>query len=384
MRGLKTLHGGCACRWCASCVEFHQNLIRLELQFPSFASLPTKCESKVDGKIGSGLNEIRMMTSPKSIPVLPILSRKPSCFVRVVCGGLSVINLQKPIHMKLEIQPTRLLAPLVNLTLLLVACVSGSHAAQLSDRQTKAIAMWQERCKVAGEKIHKTVENVEGIYLMKLRSGNINYGNQYKLDDPYGRDFGGDGYIQSFLRGSYQRENKDRPKDGPPRFGYRYVEAKESTDGHRYMYTGAVKAIRQQDVSAPNVQIDLKRNPHYDLNIYQFVVDKTIASSPAARYGVTYDDISTHEEREYWIAGSSLKVIDLQTNEVIAERIGYMLDSAQGSKAGGRSPWLFAADNACPNFLRNFKVLKGSHGPAFPSQPYQTLDFVEKVLKPAN
>ncbi len=90
---------------------------------------------------------------------------------------------------------------------------------------------------------------------------------------------------------------------------------------------------------------------------------------------MTFDDISTREDREYWIAGSSLKVIDLANNEVIAERIGYMVDWAQGSRAGGRSPWLFAADNACPRFSdRN-----GSS-----AQSYQALDFVEQVLKPAN
>jgi hypothetical protein len=86
---------------------------------------------------------------------------------------------------------------------------------------------------------------------------------------------------------------------------------------------------------------------------------------------VTYDDISTREERDFWIAGSSLKVIDLQTNEVIAERIGYMMDRGQGNDSGGRAPWLFAADHACPMFAPQ-------HGAAF--QTYQTRKFVEKVL----
>lgn len=102
------------------------------------------------------------------------------------------------------------------------------------------------------------------------------------------------------------------------------------------------------------------------------------------RYGVTYDDISTREEREYWIAGSSLKVIDMQTNEIIAERIGYMVDWAQGSRAGQRSPWLFAADNACPGFQwnLNFPVTR-SNGGGSSQQPGQTITFVEKVLKPS-
>lgn len=251
---------------------------------------------------------------------------------------------------------------------LLGACSSGPLAAQSSERQTKAMAMWQERCKTAGEKIYKTVENVEGIYLMKVRPSDINYGDQFKLDDPYGRDLGGDGYIEIFVRGSYQAGNKDIPVDGPPRFGYLHVEAKEPKDGQRYRYTGRIEQ-------------PWLTNKDYSESYTRFVLDKAPAPGPAPRYGVTYDDISTREEREYWIAGSSLKVVDLQTNEVIAERIGYMVDWAQGSRAGQRSPWLLATGNACPSFLRNYKLLRTSSGA--PGQTYQTLDFVEKVLKPS-
>ena len=103
-----------------------------------------------------------------------------------------------------------------------------------------------------------------------------------------------------------------------------------------------------------------------------FVLDKIPAPGPAPRYGVTYDDISTREEREPWIAGSSLKVIDLQTNEVMAERIGYMMDRGQGDTSGGRSPWRLAANAACPAFPRF------ERNPPFQLQ--QTRRFVEAVL----
>jgi hypothetical protein len=121
------------------------------------------------------------------------------------------------------------------------------------------------------------------------------------------------------------------------------------------------------------VQLELRRNPNYDLNIYDYILERIPSNAPRPRYGVTYDDISTRGERDYWIAGSSLKVIDLQTNEVIAERIGYTVDWAQGSSAGGRSPWLLAADNACPEFAPR-------HGSR--SQMFQTIRFVNKSIKP--
>lgn len=249
------------------------------------------------------------------------------------------------------------------------------------DRLTKAEAIFQERCKKSGEFIHKTAENVEGILLMKLRPSEMNSGDQYKMDDPYGRDLGGDGYITSFVKGSYQATTTGTPALGsPPRLGYPFVEAVDPQDGKRYRYTGGMKVVGRQDTNAHNVQVDMARNPNYDVNIYAFKLDRTPSMGPAPRYGVTYDDISTREDRDYWIAGSSLKVIDLSTNEVMAERIGYMMDRGQGSTAGFRSPWLVAADHACPSFFRNPNLPPNGHGSR--AQVHQTEDFVEKVLKP--
>lgn len=265
--------------------------------------------------------------------------------------------------------------------LILAAC--GSPAQKVAApteadlRLAKAEAMFQERCKTAGERIYRTAENVEGVLLMKLRPEGINYGHtqeqQFRLDDPYGSDSGGEIYLKTFFSGFY--------KDGLPAGGYRYVEAIDLKDGQRYRYTGSVRSVGRMKEDASNIQLALKHNPDFDLNIYSFVLDKVPATGLPPRYGVTYDDISTREEREYWIAGSSLKVIDLKTNEVMAERIGYMMDRGQGSRGGGRSPWLLAADNACPSFQRNpnYPITPGRGAGA---QSMQTEDFVEKILKP--
>ncbi len=234
--------------------------------------------------------------------------------------------------------------------------------------------MFQERCKKSGEFIYRTVDNVEGILLMKLRPNDINRGDQYRMDDPYGRDLGGDGYIESFIQGEFQATHTGIPRPGSPLYlGYRYVDAIDPKDGKQYRHVGGIKAVGKQDATAYNVRLAISKDPNYDLNIYSFVLDKIHAPSPQPRYGITYDDISTHEERDYWIAGSSLKVIDLKTNEVIAERIGYMMDRGQGNTSGGRAPWLMAADYACPSF---------GHTHGAQAQPYKTLNFVEKVLKP--
>lgn len=241
---------------------------------------------------------------------------------------------------------------------------TGQSAAIRADRQGRlqvAEAMFQERCKTAGEKVSRTVNDVEGILLMKLRPEQQNFSNLFALEDPYGRDLGGKGYIESFIYGEYQATHHGGPAtpmlNAPPRIGYSFVEAVDPQDGKRYRYTGRIDQ-------------PWLRDKRYGEWVREFVLDKVPASGPGPSYGVTYEDISTREERQYWIAGGSLKVIDLQTNEVIAERIGYMMDRGQGATSGGRSPWLMAADHACPQFKQGASA-----------QAYQALDFVEKTLK---
>jgi len=113
-------------------------------------------------------------------------------------------------------------------------------------RLQTAEKMFAERCKKAGEFIHRTADNVEGIYLMKLRPKEINRQDQYRMDDPYGRDFGGDAYIKSFLAGFFEANYRrsDVPKqDAPPHVAYSYVEALDPKDGKRYRYTGSIKEV---------------------------------------------------------------------------------------------------------------------------------------------
>ena len=42
-----------------------------------------------------------------------------------------------------------------------------------------------------------------------------------------------------------------------------------------------------------------------------------------SRYGYLTEDLSTTEMRNNWIGAGRIKIIDLQTNEVLAERKGY-------------------------------------------------------------
>lgn len=87
----------------------------------------------------------------------------------------------------------------------------------------------------------------------------------------------------------------------------------------------------------------------------------------ASRFGISWEDISTLQDRKYWVAGSRLRVIDLTDNSIIAERIGYFIEAGFGSKAGQRRPWLTSKgpSTTCPH-----------------SHDWSDRWFILKVLKP--
>ncbi|NKI69932.1 hypothetical protein GN109_10915 [Collimonas pratensis] len=233
---------------------------------------------------------------------------------------------------------------------------------RLAAIQKANLDYYKMRCKSAGEKITKTVDNVDGVFLMKIRPQRINGSDQFALDDPYGLDLGDDEYIKNFLKGRDEQGGLVYAFTAHP--GYHYVEAVDPKDGSRYRYTAYIDEI-------------WKRDSNYLQGVTHFELTKAPPLLPGPRYGVTYDDISTPEDRKRWIAGSSLRVIDLQTNEVIAERIGYMIDPGLGNRSGGRAPWLLAAYRACPAFP---PIEPGRTNSVH--QFGQTRRFVEKVLQP--
>ncbi|MCL2022031.1 MAG: hypothetical protein FWG81_08075 [Betaproteobacteria bacterium] len=92
-----------------------------------------------------------------------------------------------------------------------------------------------------------------------------------------------------------------------------------------------------------------------------------------SRYGFTWDDLSTREDRHYWVARSRLQIIDLQTQEVIAERIGYVFEHGLGH-TWGTIPW---RDIYRPNH-DNSKNWKNNFCP--PRKPTSDTSWIWSVL----
>lgn len=232
-------------------------------------------------------------------------------------------------------------------------------------RLDAALAHFEMRCKGAGEKITRTVENVEGVVWMKWREPRDvkdDY-DQFKLFDPYGRDCTEQGCIDQFLR--VTSGAKKNPEQAALRkAGYLFVETIDPADQKRYRYAGTIE-LRWSAEAIERHKKETGQDP--PALSHTFATKRTPIDSYSARYGVTWDDISTREDREHWIAGGSIKVIDLRTNELIAERVGFLIDTGQGGTGGFRSPWGWARSysKACPTLTSD-----------------QTTRFVFKVLQP--
>ncbi len=248
--------------------------------------------------------------------------------------------------------------------------------AEYSRRLATASAHFEMRCKSAGETIKRKVENVDGVVWMKWRKEGTaadDY-DQFELNDPYGRDCRGEGCIEELLRlapqgGRFEEEIARR------KGRFRFVESIDPRDGQMRRYVGSMRPVPSWTPEAIEIH---RRQTGKDIEDYSygFNLKATSIDHFTARYGITWDDISTREDREHWIAGGSLRVIDLQTNEVIAERVGYMMDRGLGDLGGFRTAWAYAMRDACPAFPTD-----GTHVTRRWPQT-DTVVFAIKVLNP--
>lgn len=232
---------------------------------------------------------------------------------------------------------------------LVVGCQSVPTQAQSDAREaavaraTKGKALFEEKCRtVAGEKIYRTVPDIEGIVLLKVRT----LGSEREWADrmwpgaAFAIEASGDDYIKSFLGFEYAPSdgltgkprkvtakergyiNVYRHPGGLP--GYRYVDVTDVTDGHRYRYVLGQKA-----------------RPSSQIGWIDTVLQRTRADAPPPKYGVTFEDQVVPEDRDLGLASGTVKVVDLETGEVLGELTRYAW-SPGGPSAANPSPWLTA------------------------------------------
>lgn len=207
---------------------------------------------------------------------------------------------------------------------------------------------FEHLCKTeAGEFIYKTVENVEGFYLMRPRKSpsDNEMEHLYGLEAPY---------IE--VHGEY---NSPEEYFVQPHMGkYQFLEVPlamlKDTSSYRRYY--------RDDNAHPGKQYQTAIN---GLGVFvPYVVADTQTETLKSKYGVTWRGITRPHDREFGIAGSELIILGLETNEVLAVRRGFKRTGGVRNNSTGIW-WL--AGQTCPKLSK-----KPDHW------------FIREVLKPTS
>ncbi len=184
-------------------------------------------------------------------------------------------------------------------------------------------------CKTeAGEFIYKTVDNVEGLYMMRPRKEATDYEleNLYALEDPYGQE-------------NYEATEPGAAFVHPSR--YQYVEMPITGKNEPFWR----KNVHPSRHVSPPPDAKVERYFGYDghkLNSMQ----RDFTSVRQSRYGFTWRGIQRPHDREMGIAGGELIVLDLQTNEVLGVRRGYVRSGGMKNLTG---IW-WMTGRTCPSY----------------------------------
>lgn len=206
-------------------------------------------------------------------------------------------------------------------------------------RYNKAKAIFDERCKTAGEKIYYTVEGVEGITLLNVPQ---EYRHKFGSDPmwegaalPYSND--GDDYIRSFLNWEIYQKN-ERIKRGlhPNPVMMRPGSYDAVYPGYQYV------DVRQND----NTYLRYRYPADEDREDYRKMITEQVNEHPA-RYAVEFKPIIDPADRQYWVAGLTINVYDTKENILMASETWYSMEPGQGN-SNQRVPW--ASADICPEF----------------------------------
>jgi hypothetical protein len=177
----------------------------------------------------------------------------------------------------------------------------------------KDVAYVKELCaRDGGDKIYRTVQGVEGIFQVTYRAGDTDesWRDQFGMQDPWGRAQG----------------DSDAPAlaIGPDvKDGYWFVEQRTGP--------GLGPPIRRRFSSTK----DAKR--------------EILVNRLRSRYGYVTEDLSTPEMRKRWIGAGRIRIVDLQSNEVIAERRGYFRAIGPVARLAWAGTDAFQNGRMCPN-----------------------------------
>lgn len=194
-------------------------------------------------------------------------------------------------------------------------------------------ALFEERCSTAAATRRYAVGAVEGVRLTGLRApvSEAAHTDRDWPDAGLPRDRVGDAYIRAFLTVDVHddRTNPDWSIPGLPGTvtlaGYRFVDVAQPDGSYRRYRTASDSG--KGDMSA-----------------------EPIAADQAARYAVQFARIDAAGDRQHWVAGASVKVIDTQSAEVIGELTAFAHVQPHRRARGQPDERDWTAARTCPAY----------------------------------
>jgi hypothetical protein len=265
---------------------------------------------------------------------------------------------------------------------------SAKERAAYMAKYEPAKAIFDKLCAEQSQPIIKrTVEDVEGVLLLKVRNP-VGYITDQEKNRPdwseaalpgFGReqDRGNEGYAESLLVDWHWRETNV----GDPPVAVRTWNRLWSVGGQLYQggsaklnesrMKRAFQGFRYVDVlgndGASRTRYTVRADSSKTTQPFPglvFTAERT--GKPAPRYAVTFEDNLDPDLRKHWIAGTTVMVVDTQSNELIGKRTFWKLDTGFGA-TGQFGPWSTNARTCVP--------VTGT-------EPSIAMSFIYNVLKP--
>ena len=191
------------------------------------------------------------------------------------------------------------------------------HSVYYQHLETLARAEVHRLCEQdGGIVINQTVDNIDSVFqLVDIQDQGFNEHDRYQHAYPWHRFIGAEKNLEML-----------RTDD---RSGYAFIEKANTNQTDLPAYTQTfLKATKQ---NPQNQSADSAVNP---ISRYE-IVDAQV-NNRASRFGWFAEDLTSDDQRQRWIGGGRILIIDLETDDVLASYTGYF----HGNTYPGGGNWL--------------------------------------------
>lgn len=191
----------------------------------------------------------------------------------------------------------------------------GIEQKALEEKSAEAYQYFKHKCETqAGEFIYRTVDNVEGLYQMRLRDprdyfDRMRYGDI--PEDPYGHtNLEAQSPWDLFIRNPKERYQFFETKKEPIMKGYE-LNLEHLKFSEKPLFTGE-----------EYWRYELTDEPYFNGRVYTYT-KAAQADTLKSKYGFTWKEVRDEKDKKYGIFSGEIYVIELKTKEILAVKKGF-------------------------------------------------------------